>query len=58
MISTLTGALANMGVNIENMQSKSRKEHAYTILDVTGNVNDSTIKAINDNEGIIFVRVI
>ena len=58
MISTLTGALANMGVNIENMQSKSKKEHAYTILVVTGNVNDSTVKAINDNEGIIFVRVI
>ena len=57
MISTLTGVLANIGVNIENMQSKSKKEYAYTILDVTGNVND-TVKAINDNDGIIFVRVI
>ena len=54
MISTLTGVLANIGVNIENMQSKSKKEYAYTILDVTGN----TVKAINDNDGIIFVRVI
>ena len=58
MISTLTGVLANIGVNIENMQSKSKKEYAYTILDVTGNVNDDTVKAINDNDGIIFVRVI
>ena len=58
MISTLTGILANIGVNIENMQSKSKKEYAYTILDVTGNVNDDTVKAINDNDGIIFVRVI
>ena len=58
MISTLTGVLANIGVNIENMQSKSKKEYAYTILDVTGNVNDGTVKAINDNDGIIFVRVI
>ena len=58
MISTLTGVLANIGVNIENMQSKSQKEYAYTILDVTGNVNDDTVKAINDNDGIIFVRVI
>ena len=57
MISTLTGVLANIGVNIENMQSKSKKEYAYTILDVTGNVNDDTVKAINDNDGIIFVRV-
>lgn len=58
MISSLTGVLANIGVNIENMQSKSKKEYAYTILDVTGNVNDDTVKAINDNDGIIFVRVI
>ena len=58
MISTLTGVLANIGVNIENMQRKSKKEYAYTILDVTGNVNDDTVKAINDNDGIIFVRVI
>ena len=58
MISTLTGVLANIGVNIENMQSKSKKEYAYTILDVTGNVNDDTVKAINDNDGIIFVLVI
>ena len=58
MISTLTGVLANIGVNIENMQSISKKEYAYTILDVTGNVNDDTVKAINDNDGIIFVRVI
>ena len=58
MISALTGVLANIGVNIENMQSKSKKEHAYTILDVTGNVNDATVKAINDHDGVIFVRVI
>ena len=58
MISTLTGVLANIGVNIENMQSKSKKEYAYTSLDVTGNVNDDTVKAITDNDGIIFVRVI
>ncbi len=58
MISTRTGVLAKIGVNLENMQSKSKKDYAYTILDVTGNVNDDTEKAINDNDGIIFVRVI
>ena len=58
MISTLTSVLANIGINIENMQSKSKKEYAYTILDVTGNVDDDTIKAIKNNEGMIFVRII
>ena len=58
MISTLTGVLANIGVNIENKQSKSKKEYAYTILDLKGKLNEDTVKAINDNDGIIFVRVI
>lgn len=53
MISAVTAALA--GANIENMQSKSRKDYAYTILDVTGDFNVSAIEAI---EGIIKVRVI
>lgn len=53
MISAVTTALA--GANIENMQSKSRKEYAYTILDVTGDFDVAAIEAI---EGIIKVRVI
>ena len=53
MISAATTALA--GANIENMQSKSRKEYAYTILDVTGDFDVAAIEAI---DGVIKVRVI
>ncbi len=53
MISAVTTALA--GANIENMQSKSRKEYAYTILDVTGDFDVAAVEAI---DGIIKVRVI
>ena len=53
MISAVTTALA--GANIENMQSKSRKEYAYTILDVTGDFDLAAIEAI---DGVIKVRVI
>ena len=53
MISAVTTALA--GANIENMQSKSRKEYAYTILDVTGDFDVTAIEAI---DGVIKVRVI
>lgn len=53
MISAVTTALA--GANIENMQSKSRKEYAYTILDVTGDFDVVAIEAI---DGVIKVRVI
>ena len=53
MISAVTTALA--GANIENMQSKSRKEYAYTILDVIGDFDVAAIEAI---DGVIKVRVI
>lgn len=53
MINSVTSALS--GANIENMQSKSRKDYAYTILDVTGDFDASAVEAI---EGVIKVRVI
>lgn len=53
MINSVTSALA--GANIENMQSKSRKDYAYTILDVTGDFDSSAVEAI---DGVIKVRVI
>ncbi len=57
-ISHLSGALADEGINIENMQSKSKKEYAYTILDVTGDVHDSAAANIEKLPEIIKVRII
>ncbi len=57
-ISLLSGALAKEGINIENMQSKSKKEYAYTILDVTGDVNDASAEHIEALSEIIRVRII
>ena len=38
MLSQVTKLLSDKGVNIENMQSKSRKDVAYTVLDCAGQV--------------------
>ncbi len=57
-ISLLSGALADNGINIENMQSKSKKDYAYTILDVTGKVKDDTAANIEKLPEIIRVRII
>lgn len=57
-ISRLSGALAESGINIENMQSKSKKDYAYTILDVTGDVKDTTAEHIAALPEIIRVRII
>lgn len=57
-ISQLCGALANVGVNIENMQSKSKKDFAYSLLDVTGKVTQDAVDALEALEQVIRVRVI
>ena len=46
------------GINIENMQSKSRGEYAYTILDVSGELSPAAVEALRGLEPIVKVRVI
>ena len=58
MISPIAAALSENGMNIENMQSKSKKDYAYTILDVTGQVSEAAIAAIQAIDGVVRVRVI
>lgn len=58
MISLIAAALSENGMNIENMQSKSKKDYAYTILDVTGQVSAGAADAISAIDGVIRVRVI
>lgn len=57
IINSCTAAVSAAGLNIENMISKSKKELAYTVLDVTGSADgvETAIKAIAD---VISVRVI
>ncbi len=57
-ISTFSGALASANINIENMQSKSKKDYAYTILDVSGDVSDAAVESLKKLDAIIRVRVI
>ena len=57
-ISSFSGVLAKCGINIENMASKSRKEYAYTILDVTGDVSADAAEAISALDEVIRVRII
>ncbi|MGW8115457.1 3-phosphoglycerate dehydrogenase family protein [Caproicibacterium sp. NSD3] len=57
-ISRFSGILANMGINIENMQSKSRKEYAYTIVDVTGDIANEAAQKLQSLDEVIRARVI
>ncbi len=57
MLTQVLNAVSNKGANVENMQSKSRSEFAYTVVDVTGfdPAIESDIKAV---PGVVRVRVI
>lgn len=55
LIAKITGVCASTGANIENLVNKSKKEYAYTMLDITGKVDAAAIEAI---DGVIRVRVL
>ena len=57
LIAKITTCITEAGMNIENMESKSKKDYAYTVLDVKGNA-DSVADKIRAGEAVISVRVI
>ena len=57
-ISAITAAMTTAGLNIENMVNKSKKNIAYTMLDVTGTVDASLAKTLTDIDAIVRVRVL
>lgn len=58
MITKITQILADKGINIENMLNTSKKQFAYTLLDVTGNLPEDVAQEISGLDDIIRVRVI
>lgn len=58
MLSNFSKIVADKGINIVNMLNKSKKENAYTIMDVEGDVQDSIADAISTITGVHSVRVI
>ena len=58
VITGITGACSAKGINIENLQNKSRGENAYTMLDINSEVDDEIVASINAIEGVRRVRVI
>ena len=58
VIATFTSACGKEGINIENMQSKSRGEYAYTILDVANADVSGAVRSLESLPEIIRIRVI
>ena len=58
VISAITGAMTSANLNIENMVNKSKKDVAYTMLDVTGSVDPGLAERLSAAEAVIRVRVL
>ncbi len=58
VISGISKVIAAGGRNIENMTSKSRGSVAYTVVDLSGSVDDKTVKQLEELKGVLRVRVI
>ena len=57
-VSSITSTISDMNINIENMLNKSKKDYAYTMLDVTGDICDSIEEKLMAIEDVIFARII
>jgi D-3-phosphoglycerate dehydrogenase len=58
MLSQISGVISAEGINIETMTNRSKKDYAYTILDVVGNPSDDSLKKIEAIDGVIRIRKI
>jgi len=58
MLGQVSTALANAGLNIDDMFNKSKGDLAYTIVDVEGVIPESVTARIRDIDGVLAVRVI
>lgn len=58
MLAQISGVVSDAGVNIDTMTNRSKKDNAYTVLDISGDVPQSIIDGIAAIDGVIRVRKI
>lgn len=58
VLTQITAALSDEGINIENMTNKSKGDNAYTVIDLCSAPSDAAVARIKAVDGIVRVRVI
>ncbi|MGX8728995.1 MAG: phosphoglycerate dehydrogenase, partial [Lachnospiraceae bacterium] len=58
MIAQYTRVLGEANINIANFADKCRGEYAYSLMDVDGEVDDSTLEGLRKISGVLKVRLI
>ena len=57
MISQITQMVSDAGINIENMLNKSKKDYAYTILDVNNDIDNEQLAKLSAIPDVIRVTL-
>ena len=58
MLAQISGVVSEAGVNIDTLTNRSKKDNAYTVLDIVGDVPANVIDGIQAIDGVIRVRKI
>ncbi len=58
MLAQISAVVSEAGVNIETMTNRSKKDNAYTVLDIIGEVPQGIVDGIAAIDGVIRVRKI
>ena len=58
LLSQITSAVSARNINIENMANRSKKDYAYTIVEIIGEIPADLVEAITAIDGVIRVNVI
>ena len=58
MLSQISGEFSKLSLNIDNLQNRSKKEYACTVLDVAGDIPADTETALKVIDGVIRVRIL
>lgn len=57
MIATISGAFSDCGINIENFINRSKKDYAYTIVEIHGQLPDGLVDKLSATDGVIRTNV-
>ena len=58
MLTSITSTLSADGINVENLTNKSKKDYAYTLVDVNARITDEVADTLRAIPGVIRVRVL
>ena len=58
MLSQISGEFSKLSLNIDNMQNRSKKEYACTVLDVSCEIPESAQASLEAIDGVIRVRIL